>query len=114
MKEIKGYIIDRLEHENRLCKKTMTKNKHALKKPYPVSFMVKICSLWGNEGEKDASAKASTLEEAMEQSIKEFKIINKRNDVQGNYFVIAYLRNGLTIDIPKKYWAHILNKEEKQ
>lgn len=114
MKEIKGFIIDTLEQENRFHKKSLTKNKHALKNPYPVSFLVKIVSLWEREGEKDAEAKASTLKEAMEQAIKKFKVLNNRDDVQANYFVIAHLQNGTTISIPKKYWSHMVKTKENK
>lgn len=112
MKEIKGFIIDKLEHDNRCYKKNLTKNKRALKQPLPTAFTVDIVSSWDDEC--DSWAKASTLEEAMEQAIKKFKSTNNREDVQGEYFVTVHLQNGISLDLPKKYWGHIQKSQEKK
>lgn len=112
LKEIKGYIIDELEKQNRLMKKTMSKNRDALKKPYPTHFIVDIIGLLG--GEINVSINKETLEEAFEVATKRFKELNKRDDVQANIIVYAYLYNGVGILLPKKYWDKLekINKKE--
>jgi hypothetical protein len=112
VKEIKSYIIDTLEKENRHIKKTMSKNRDALKKPHPTYFVVNIISLWANEGEINVSIKKDTLEKAFQAAVEKFKELNKRRDIQADFHVYAYLYNGVELKLPNKYWDK-LEKEER-
>ena len=88
--------------------------KKSLQKPWPTSFTVEIISNWRREGEKNISASGATIENAVDKAIKDFKIINNRDNVDGRYFITAHLANGKIVELPKKYWDNIVEKQEKK
>jgi len=105
MKTIKSYIIDELEKELRLMKRDMTKNKRALCSPIPVAFTVE---LWRDDAWKGcvmvSTSKSNEIEKAFSGAIKECKDKKKKYDVA---YVVAHLKNGKNVELPKKYWEHL-------
>ena len=66
-------------------------------------YLVKLDSLWANEGEKSIERDYSgPLEDAIITAEKEFKELNRRGDVQARYFVRVYVGEAL-IEVPKEY-----------
>lgn len=77
--------------------------------PKNIRFEVTLSSLWADEGEKNVtikSKKGARLESVVKQAIAQFKQINKRNDVQAKWFVIAFAgTSALGILIPEEIIA---------
>ena len=104
MKTIKSYIIDELKKELRLMKRNMTKNKRSLSCPVPVSFTVE---LWDDETRPaQILVKREKIEDAFREAIKENK--DPKTNPYRVIGVTAHLQNGKNIDIPKKYWGHLV------
>lgn len=84
----------------------MTKTKKALGYPSPVAFTVE---LWRDDSfngdEKVSVVKRETIEDSFSAAIKESEDKKRRYDV---VYVTAHLRTGKNIELPKRYWEHLV------
>lgn len=100
---IKGMKIKVAEHQKnlRFLEKINTKN---------VNYTVYLHSLWEMEGEKSTTTQhKGSLEQAIKNAEREFKIKNKRTDIQAEYKVYINLGN-LEYLIPKEFWKEYKEK----
>src|SRR3954466_15860692 len=92
--------------ESRLVKLKRLRARFSYASEAHLQFKVVLSSLWADQGEKSVEIVGNTLEAAMQEAIAEFKKINKRSDVQANYYVSAFLPTDpdSPISLPEQYW----------
>lgn len=75
-----------------------------------ISFRVCIHSFWQYDGEEDVVVELKcSLKEAMERAIEQFQTVNRRKDIQGEYFVYAIMPSGLAIRLPEECFREFKN-----
>jgi tRNA(Leu) C34 or U34 (ribose-2'-O)-methylase TrmL len=102
IKEFSEYVV-RIKKSLRILKKIDTNN---------ADYEVTINSSWHHEGEKDTATKHhGTLKEAIEKAEEEFKKVNSREDVQGDYHPHLVFGEE-SYSIPEMFWKKYIQRKD--
>lgn len=118
MKSLRTHIIDILERENRACKKTMLKNKKALKDPKTEEFQVNAkIKMDIYDPPRSYYGKGITLKEAFDNihdSYEEDNGIKVCEMFSQDLFydVHVTLKGGAKVEVPHQYWKKYEWKRE--
>ena len=96
--------VNGVESTLRSLRKTKRSLERMITRGEPLTYRVKLISLWAQEGEKSAEVEGTKpLKEIFDEVIKEFLKINSRSDVQASYVVKAVV-GSQALPVDKKYW----------
>lgn len=105
--QVEGLVVEQEAHLKKL--------KMDLETALPtrkLKFLVRINSSWAAEGEKPAEATANTVSKAMKLAAVEFRKINNRSNIDGEFLVYGVLETGRKYPLPKKVWEKYRNREK--
>jgi len=113
MKSLRTHIIESLEHENKICKKIMLKNKKALKNPQTEEFIV-VAKLMVDiyDPPYSVSGRGITLAEAFDSVHDQFDFGNGSSKFV--YEVEVKLKGGASLEVPHDYWKKYKWSNEKR
>jgi len=103
--EIKEYTHKRLEKEISIAKKYL-EDLHDCSDNIatrPMRFKVFIRNAWGSyPNTHNAESKGKDLLKTLKRTVKKFKELNRRSDVQGSIHISVILSDGVSFGVPEE------------